>query len=222
MEQSVGIAEEMVLLALNEDGRVAYTAGTTQFRLAILGACFVDLTYSGHIEVDLEAVRLRDVVSPAPAAHSRILDALAAEPKAHRLNFWLHRLEPDAQDFVRDLLQSLMAQGILEREEGRLLWLIKTERYNLKDGGLQKEAKRRIADVLLGDDIPTGHDSVLMGLARQAGLLESFLSEAEIVRLRARGDAVGSLDLTARLVERAIIETQQAMAAAMMMQPLPC
>lgn len=216
MDQSVGIAEEMVLLALNEDGRVAYSAGTTQFRLAILGACFVDLTNSGHIEVDLKAVRLRENAAPCSPAHTRILDALAAEAETHPLNFWLHRLEPDAQEFVRDLLQSLMAKSVLAREEGRLLWLIKTERYHLTDGRLQKEAKLRIAEVLLGDDIPNSHDSVLLGLARQAGLLESFLSESEIDRLRARGDEVGNLDLTARLVEHAIIETQQAMAAAMM------
>ncbi len=222
MEESVGIAEELVLLALNEDGRVAYSAGTTQFRLSILGACFVDLTNSGHIEVDLDEVRLRDNVAPCSPAHMRVLDAITASPETHPLNFWLHRLEPDAQDFVRDLLQSLMSKGVLDREEGRLLWLIKTERYRLTDGRLQKEAKLRIAEVLLGDDIPSAHDSILLGLARQAGLLESFLTDSQLEQLRERSDMVGNLDLTAKLVERAIIDAQQAMAAAMMMQPLPC
>ncbi|MGA1463731.1 MAG: GPP34 family phosphoprotein, partial [Steroidobacteraceae bacterium] len=90
----------------------------------------------------------------------------------------------------------------------RFLWVLKTRRYPLLDGSEKKEAKLRIVSTLLGDDIPTPHDSVLIGLARVGGLLEGFLSASEIDRLSGRINQIGSVDLIAKGVESAIREEQ--------------
>jgi len=47
----------------------------------------------------------------------------------------------------------------------------------------QKEAKLRILATLLGDDLPTPHDTVLVGLGRAGGLLDAFLSPQEVKAL---------------------------------------
>jgi len=78
----------------------------------------------------------------------------------------------------------------------------------LKDGREQKEAKRRIIDTLLSDDIPSAHDTVLLGLALVGGLLEGFLTRGEIVRLEKRIQEAGGIDLTVRAVETALSQEQ--------------
>ena len=108
-------------------------------------------------------------------------------------------------------------RGVLAQKEARLLWVLKARRYPVKDGHEQREAKLRIMETLLGDDLPTPHDTVLLGLARAGGLLEAFLSPAEISRLEARIEEVGGIDLVVRGVEAAIREDQTERARAMML-----
>jgi hypothetical protein len=70
---------------------------------------------------------------------------------------------------------------------------------------------------LLGRDLPTPHDTVLVGLASAGGLLEGFLTSAEIARLEGRLEEVGGIDLFVRGVEAAIREDQTERARAMML-----
>ena len=56
---------------------------------------------------------------------------------------------------------------------------------------------RRIYDTLMSDEIPSPHDTVLLGLALAGGLLEAFLSKAEIARLEDRiREAEGPANMT--------------------------
>ena len=212
----VGLVEELVLLAIEDDGAIAHTAGQTGFGMALLGACLVELNSAGRIDADLQSV---SVLSPAPTGKP-MLDAVLSElASGERLGIeqWILRLVPMVPDLVRAALASLVERGVLAQKEARLLWVLKARRYPVKDGHEQREAKLRIMETLLGDDLPTPHDTVLLGLARAGGLLEAFLSPAEISRLEARMEEVGGIDLFVRGVEAAIREDQTERARAMML-----
>ena len=85
------------------------------------------------------------------------------------------------------------------------------------DGKEQKEAKLRIISMLLSTELPTPHDTVLIGLAVAGGLLESFLTRAQIAQLADRIGVVGGLDLVVRGVEAAIRDDAELRARVMMM-----
>jgi hypothetical protein len=91
-----------------------------------------------------------------------------------------------------------------------------SRRYPVIDGREQKEAKLRIISTLLGDDLPTPHDTVMLGLARAAHLLEGFLSSSEVERLEDRMAKVGGIDLFVRAAEDAIRTDTEARARAYM------
>lgn len=203
----INLVDELVLLTVEDDGSVSYTAGRSGFLMSVIGACLVELNERGRIDADLEAVR---VLSTEPTGHPAldlVLKAIDQGP-ALGIKAWIRRLTPQATDVVRQSLASLAERGVLQAAESRFLWVLKTRRYPLLDGTEKKEAKLRIVSTLLGDDIPTPHDSVLIGLARVGGLLEGFLSASEIDRLSVRINQIGSVDLIAKGVESAIREEQ--------------
>jgi hypothetical protein len=86
----------------------------------------------------------------------------------------------------------------------------------MRDDRELKEAKRRIYDTLMSDIIPSPHDTVLLGLALAGGLLEAFLSKAEIARLEDRIREAGGIDLIVRGVEAALRQDQLVRAQAML------
>ncbi len=210
------LVEELVLLAIEDDGAIAPAAGELGFGMALLGACLVELGNAGRIDVDLSAVLVLDTTPTGHPALDGVLKTIAtgdAAPVAQ----WILRLSADAATVVRQTLDGLISRRVLRFEEARYLWVLKERRYPLRDGREQQDAKLRIMETLLGEQLPTPHDSVLLGLARAAGLLEGFLSTAEIARLEDRMAKVAGLDLIVRGVEAAILEDQAERARAMMM-----
>jgi hypothetical protein len=119
-------------------------------------------------------------------------------------------------ELVSLTINSLVSRGILSREERRLLWVLKTRRYPVIDGREQTEAKLRIVNLLLSEDLPSPHDSVLIGLAHAGGLLQGFLSSSEVARLEERLMKIGNLDLIARAVEHAIADEHERIAQALL------
>lgn len=217
----LSLHQEMLLLAVNDNGDIEFTAGTSTFRLAFVGACLIELALKDKIEVDPEEVRVISRDTENDATLSLIMERLSAHSTPQRLRFWLSHLQEDFQEITRLTLKSLCDQGILKSEESRFLWVLSSRKYPVVDGTEKKEAKLRIMETLLGDSIPSPADSVLIGLARVGGLLEAFLSTTEIARLEGRLEQVSNLDLTAGLVELAIQEEQEAIARAMLASPYP-
>ncbi len=217
----LSLHQEMLLLAVNDDGDIEFTAGTSTFRLALVGACLIELALKDKIEVDPEEVRVISRDTEDDGTLNLVMERLCEHNTPQRLRFWLSHLQEDFQEITRLTLKSLCDQGILKSEESRFLWVLSSRKYPVVDGTEKKEAKLRIMETLLGDSIPSPEDTVLIGLARVGGLLEAFLSTTEIARLEGRLEQVSNLDLTAGLVELAIQEEQEAIARAMLASPYP-
>ena len=199
----ITLAEELVLLAVEDDGRIAYTAGLPGFGMAVIGACLVGLSEAGRLDADLREIRVVSATPTGVPVLDKVLSLVVAGPRL-AIEPWVLELRDHAHELVGLTLGELVRRGILQQSEARFLWMLKSRRYPVVDGREQKEAKLRILSTLLGEDLPTPHDTALIGLARAAGLLAGFISAAEIARLESRIDEVGGIDLLVRGVEDAI------------------
>lgn len=212
---NITLSEEIALLAIEDDGRVSYTAGSESFALVLLAACVVDLINLGRADADLQGIRLIKK-NPVYLPHlDAVIDALQANA-GDTLSAQLQNLWPKAGELTRDVLRCLVIRGVLKPKDQQFLWVLSTRRYPMTDGKDQQEAKLRILSTLMSDDIPTPHDTALIGLAQAGGLLQSFMSAAEMARLSDRIDQAGGVDLVVKSAIAAIQDIQQARAQAMM------
>ena len=136
----LSLHQEMLLLAINDDGDIEFTAGTSTFRLAFMGACLIELALKDKIEVDEEEVRIlsRDVGNDA--ALNLVMDRLCKHTAPKRLRFCLSHLKEDFQEITRLTLKSLCDQGILTPKDSRFLWVLSSRKYPATDGTEKKEA----------------------------------------------------------------------------------
>jgi Golgi phosphoprotein 3 len=217
----LNLHQELLLLSIDDDGEVEFTAGTSTFRLAFAGACMIDLAHNGHIEVDLDAVHIINPEAPSDPTLAQVISTLLQADTAQGLQYWLGKLQDDFQSLTALTLQRLTELGIISVQETKFLWVLSSRKYPVIDGQEKKEAKLRIMEALLGDGLPSQEDSELIGLAHAGGLLESFLTTREISSLEDRLASVGNLSLIAGLVAQAIVDEQEAIARAMLINPYP-
>ncbi len=157
-------AEDILLLALDEETGTIKPLPTQAMRYALAGALLVELALAGRIDTDLDALKL---VNAAPTGDPLLDDLLRrlgdADQELSTMD-WLNQLvfePPDLQDRV---LERLVDKGILRIEDKRILWVFAVRRYPLLDDREIREVRARLRDLIDSDAIPDPEDAVLIAL----------------------------------------------------------
>jgi hypothetical protein len=180
------LAEEIVLLALDDEtGRPVGRSGMAPDR-ALAGALLMELALAGRVDTDRDRLFVLDAAPTGDAPLDAALARLAAPGAPADARGVIPLLARDAPAARGVILARLVARGILRQVEDRLLWILPDRRYpKPADRAEVTEARARLRTLLLDEEIPTPHDALLLGLVRAAGLLPLILSTDELSRVQA-------------------------------------
>ncbi|MGG5823738.1 GOLPH3/VPS74 family protein [Falsiroseomonas sp. HW251] len=206
MTGTLSLAEEVVLLSLDDEtGRPVGRAGMAP-DLALAGALLMDLALAGRVDTDRDRLI---VVEDAPT-WDPVLDAALGrlvEPSAPRdARGAIVVLARDAGEARGALLDRLIEAGMLRRVESRALWLFRDRRHPKAEGGQTEaaDARARLREMLLQEELPAPRDALLLGLARASGLLPLLFEEAELPRIQDWLDLVTRLESLNRSLGSAV------------------
>jgi Golgi phosphoprotein 3 len=209
-------AEEILLIALDDQAGVIKELPTLSLPYALSGAVLMDLALRNKIDTDLKTLT---VVDPTPAGDP-ILDPtlakIAASTEVKKIEFWLETIANDANQIKASTMEGLIQKKILKKEEHRMLWVFASRRYPVIDNREEKEVKARLRDVLLTDTLPEPRDIVLISLLHACHLLREVLSEQELVQAHDRIQQLAKMDLIGQAVSRSIGEIQNSIMTSML------
>ena len=104
------------------------------------------------------------------------------------------------------IIDSLVAKGIMEMVDRRLFWVLKTRSYSATSGIEEREVKSRIMFLLNSNEIPDPNDVLLVGLLKAVGIFNLLLSASELARLQNRIDEIANLEEINRSLSASIQE----------------
>ena len=212
-EHALSVAEETILLLLDDENGTFIKMPDWAMRYALCGAVLMDLALQNRIDTDLETLFIVDRTPTNDALLDSLLRQIITEP-TRPIRFWVERIAVHADAIRRLSLERLIERGILRREDQRFLWVFKSRRYPTIDDTAETEAKRRIMNVLLSDGIPDPRDVVLITLASVCGIFEAMLQPAELRRLEDRINQIQRLDLIGQAMSSAIWDIEVSLAVA--------
>ena len=207
--------EEVVLLAVDE--RTGGLRSTREFgtAYALVGAVFFDLALARRIDTDLETVHIVDRTPTGNATLDRVLAHMATRPDLTTVRAWIEEIFHRRDDLEGEALQSLIQRGVLRHEKSKLLWIIDVERFPLVDNKPQQDVRVRLANTILGDEIPNTRDIMLVSIAEPCGLLGYVLSEDALAVRGARVNMLCNLETISRTVRSAILGLETSLRQAM-------
>ena len=203
-------AEEIMLLMLNDDGGFV-NVPPASLNHALAGGVLMDLALENRIDTDLQQLLLLD---STPVGDS-LLDSTLADIGAlsdRSTRFWVERTAQRADEIREDALSRLVAAGILERRDDRVLWVFRSRRYPVVQGEAEREVKLRIMGVLFSNEIPDPRDVVIICLADACGLFRQMLSRQEVDRVSDRIQQVRRLDLIGQAVSQVLSDFEKSVA----------
>jgi Golgi phosphoprotein 3 (GPP34) len=210
------IAEDLLLLLLDDDsGKLNHS---TYLDTGIGGALLVELALGEHVEVVKgTGMWARAKVHPTSSAQPQdpvLVEALALVAERER----------GAQDLVgrlgkkrrEPLLARLEADGILRREEGKVLGLFPSTRWPAVDRSHEADVRRKLGDALVHGVQPHQRTAALVALLSSLDLAQKVVDAGGLpgreVRKRAKEIADG--DWAAKAVRDSIAAAQAAVTAA--------
>jgi hypothetical protein len=159
------IAEDLLLLLLDDESGRLPLGASVNANAALGGAVLAELALLGAVTVDERTSRFRSPkvrVTGTPPEDRVLADALEVVGEKERT----------AQDLVTRLGKHLVAtlgdrladRGVLERRESRLLGLLPRTRWPAADSSHEAEVRRLLTSVLVQGTTPDGRTGTLVAV----------------------------------------------------------
>ena len=208
--------EEILLLLLDDDDGTFVPIPNANLGCAIGGAVLMDLAFAYRIDTDPKALVVND---PTPTGNPMLdgtLAKIAAQGSESDTRTWIRVLSVEDAPAIREqALESLVARGIVQVREERVMWAFRTRRYPTIDGNVEQEVKLRIGEVLFSEDIPDPRDVALIGLVDACDILDEIFPSKDMEQCRPRIDQLRQMDLIGRELANAISDIEHTVAMAL-------
>jgi hypothetical protein len=209
------LPERLLLLSLDDDGQPRDPRSALGYALA--GAALTELLLAGRLAN--RDGRLQ-VVSPAPTGDpvlDEVLRQVEAEPRPRKLKWWVSRLGGGGwrRPSVRNrLIDHLTSEGVLARDQERLLGLFPVTRHPPAEPTADDQARAAVRAVLVGGREPDEPTAALVALVEAAGLVDACVGRSERRQARQRAKQIAAGDQVGEAVRRVQQEVMAAITAA--------
>ena len=202
------LAEETILLLLDEEGGGLRPVPERTLNLALAGAVLMDLQLADRIDTDLDSVILLDSTPLGDDLLDPTLADIAASDRPQDVYSWLQREAEAGSEIRESAIARLVERGILQEPQDGFLALVpgvaRTRRYPHARGGRGQLVTLRIMRLLFDDDIPDPNDVAIVCLANACGLFAALLTKPELREVQARIDLISRMDLIGQAIVKVV------------------
>ncbi len=201
----IRLAEELILLMLDEQSGYLEMVPGWNFSCVMVGAVLADLALEDRIDTDLDTLYLVDSRPTGDNLLDPTLKEIAESQEASDTQYWIERNTGRSDEIVADTLDRLVERKILDYESGGFWGLSRSVSrsgtYPTSDLKIRREAKTRILSVILNDDsIPDPRDAILVALMHTCGGFKLLLDQEDYKERLERIELIAQLDLIGRTV----------------------
>ena len=203
----LGLADELVLMLLNEENGYFHQVPGWDLNCAVIGAVLAELSLMSRIDTDMDSLFLLDPTETGNPALDPVLAEIAAEPVQHNAQYWIERLAPRAEGIIDLTLDNLVDLEILEHHNGDFWTLARTKRgtelFNgaSGDSGIQF-VKTRINQAIFNKEIPDPRDIIIICLVNTCDVFRFMFQLDEEAEKRI--EFICNMDLLGRSIAAAV------------------
>ena len=190
MDMKLNLAEELLLLALNDEKGTVLMSASTALPYGLAGALLVEL-----VEASLARIEGKELVA-APRGSARddlldeILETIRSSKRTRSLDHWVAKIGRSGGKIREKLLGRLVDKRILRPEEHRLLWVFPTKRYPQIDPRPEYGIRERVRSGIRGTASPDARTAALISLVHASDLTGEIFDKGERREARRRAKEI--------------------------------
>lgn len=204
MDTKLSLAEELLLLALNDEKGTVLMAGAMGLPYGLAGALLVELIAAGLLRIEDKAL----VAAPSGSARDEILDGVLSEMRSAKrtrdIKHWVGKVGRSGGKIRAKLAERLAAKGILRKEEGRLLLIFPTTRYPQVNPMPEYGVRERVRAALRGMTPPDEPTAALISLVHACDLVGPLFEKGERREAKKRAKEISANQPVGSAVARTV------------------
>lgn len=176
----IRIAEQVLLLALNETSGKIYPLPDQYLDYAIAGALLMELVFKEHIRLHQGMMK---TLTPAPtgdAVLDKMMALLPSQGNSEAASVALADLAAHTGALTPLLLEDLVKKGVLEQGSYRYLWFFTEPTFPAHSIAETTSIKKHLREILFQGRTPTENEAVLIGIAHVCNLLSHLFSPEDL------------------------------------------
>lgn len=210
--QTLTLAEELLLLVLDDTEGTVPLAATQALPYGLAGATLMELTLRGSLASDGKHLVVVDATPSGDALLDQALATIAGAKRPRESAHWVRALGTGIKRHREHLEERLVERGILHRQVHRTLGVFPSPRYPMDDPRPEVESRQRIRAAVFGDSPPDARTTTLISLAQACRVLDGLFTREEREASRGRvaaivrGEALGkAVQATVAAINAAVI-----------------
>ncbi|MDP2173773.1 MAG: GPP34 family phosphoprotein [Candidatus Cloacimonadaceae bacterium] len=207
-------AEELILIAIDDESGDFHRMTSLNFNLALVGALLADLGLKERIDVSENYLHIVGEGHTGDQVLDNVLDVLKDCETPCDTGKLIRYLFNTMDKLKENLLASLEQKGIVACRESKFLWLFNKRRYPVIDNREEIEALTHIRKAVLTDDPPDPKDLALIALIDICDLMDKIFSKEELHARAERIEILRNLDYIGHAVHKILNDVQIMIASA--------
>jgi hypothetical protein len=179
MDTRLSLAEELLLLALNDEKGTVLMAGATGLPYGLAGALLGELIDAGLLRIEGKTL----VAGAAGSARDEFLDGILAlvrsAKRARDLRYWVGRIGRSGGKIKAEVAERLVRKGIVRREEHRVLMVFPTTRFPQVNPMPEYSVRERVRSAIRGMTPPDKRTAALIALLHACDLVGTLFDKGE-------------------------------------------
>jgi hypothetical protein len=202
------LSDELLLLGYGDTtGKPLVSAFALDLGLA--GAVLVELILAGRIAVADGKIVVVDATPVDDSVAEAALDRIRSADRPRDPERWVRDL---AKGVREKILDRLVATGVVEREESRMLGMFRVVRYPALNPAPETAAHGRLDAAIRHGDLSGRHTAALASLVRSTDLGPKLFPDLPADEVKTRLDEIADGDWAGKAVRDAITAIQTALA----------
>ncbi|NIM10803.1 MAG: hypothetical protein GTO45_02350 [Candidatus Aminicenantes bacterium] len=207
------LAEELLLIALDDEKGTIISSASLAIGYGLAGAILMEMAENKKIEMDGKKLKLVNPGLTGDFVIDRVVEMISKSKKDRTLQHWVSQIGYKIKDIKEKLLEDLINKVILEKKEGKVLWIFTTKKYPTRYDKPENLVRKRIIDIVMNQGEADSRSLMLISLIEACELTKEVFRDKEeykIAKKRIKELAAGDM------VNKAIHEAVQAIQAAIM------
>jgi golgi phosphoprotein 3 len=204
------LAQDLMLLALNDETGAVRSAASTALPYGLVGAVLLDLVLQQKLMLENKKLIVVEPRSIGDEFLDRFLIEVATEPHPKTPQRWINRWHRKHPDLKKTVLQSLVRSEILSQQEQRELWVFRVQRYFLSNPAAKSEIVDRVRSAVLTGANLDARTAALISLIKACKLVNVLFTSEERGEARQRIKAISQGEFVGKAVSDTVKEMQAA------------
>jgi hypothetical protein len=211
---AISLAEALLLLATDDaTGEVSTNSGALNFGLA--GATIAELVEEGRLMIAGGHLMTTGESTTGDIVLDDALARIGESKKPRDAKYWVRKL---ANNKLKDqILDRLVGQGMLRREEHRILWVFPTNRYPAIDTSAEATIRDEVRAAVFGYESGATikpHTAAIIGLLHGCKLDDTVFDRQERKQYKRQIEEISKSEAMGETVAKVVRDAEAATAAA--------